>query len=528
MTMSPLHATPLPLLWALTGCADPPPQPSEPLRFVRDGVVAPAGETGNPLPDGTHFVPRTWSPGEQVTVHGQTATAPHRAECVPLFSVPLGDVSRLVSAGGGAPNTAMAFSPGGDLLAVGSHRGEVLVVDGWSGEILARKRLAETMVKAVAWSHDGQTLYAAEQSPDAFLHALRVEDLNTRWSLRLADVVGSSAPPPDEDIYGVYKLPAAYGLLVLPSDDVVVTALHSWADETGQHRNQSQLLRIRPDGQIASRWPAEPVEATLKHPRLDDRGELLLVSVNHSSSLPPPPDLPVGGVVALRLDDLTPITEATPSPLQPWFSESFVWEALDISAEHGIFIGLGDGRVLTYDLSGAPSLEASTGAPIMAGDVPIHASVGFGGFHEGGLLYTTSTTLIPYGASSSALRPPSAHPAENTLWYARPDNTVVWSWTGSQILSGLTHSPDGRFLVVGAGDRDADTRRDLYGALIFDLQDPMNSRSGEQRLQTFCPTQGPVFFRQAASVDGRIALAEYPYQDEDGSIEGSYQVTVMR
>lgn len=80
--------------------------------------------------------------------------------------------------------------------------------------------------------------------------------------------------------------------------------------------------------------------------------------------------------------------------------------------------------------------------------------------------------------------------------------------------------------MVGAGDRKTDERRDLYGALIFDLTGP--ERSGAERLEAFCQTTGPVFFRQVLSADGRLALAEHPYTEGDGGIAGRYQVTVMR
>lgn len=516
------------LLLLLLACDDPPSQPPGELRFIRGGAVTTGGEEGRSLSDGRRLVEADWSPGDSLTINGITAVAPRRAECVPLFSVPLGDVSRLTASGGSAPNTALAFSPDGETLAVGSYTGEVMLLDGWSGAVRVRRRLAETMVKSIAWSADGQTIYAAEQSPDAYLHALSSEDLSAQWTVRLADIVGSSAPPDASDIYGVYSLPGAYGLIRLPDGDLVTAALHSWTDSSGARLNRSQLLRLRPDGTIAARWPQEPVSATIKHPRLDDQGETILVSISRSADGPPPPDLPVGGVVALKASDLSVLASATPAPLAPWFERSFVWEAMDVSAEHGIFLGLGDGRVQTYALDSTPSLQATTGVPIMAGEVPIHASVGFGFFHGDGLLYATSKTLIPYGAASSALRPPTAHPAENTIWHTDLDNTIRWSWTGSQILAGLSLSDDGQHLVAGAGDRQADARRDLYGALIFDLSSPTDGRSGEDRLETFCPTQGPVFFRQAMSTDGRVALAEHPYMDGESTVRGAYQVTVMR
>ena len=103
---------------------------------------------------------------------------------------------------------------------------------------------------------------------------------------------------------------------------------------------------------------------------------------------------------------------------------------------------------------------------------------------------------------------------------------VQWSWTGPQRIEGLTFAADGQHLLVGAGDRQTDDRRDLYGALVFSLAD--DERSGAERLEAFCQTEGPVFFRHALAQDGRVALAEHPYMDGSGAIRGAYRITVLR
>ena len=511
----------------------PPPAPEGELIFVRDGVVVPASldVAGQDLPGARRLVAQAWAPGAAVSVGGLSDVAPARAECVPLFQVDLGDVSRLTAMGAPAPNTALAFSPdGGARLAVGSYRGEILVVDGWQGTVLARRTLAETMVKQVAWSADGQTLYAAEQSPDAYLYALDPATLRERWSLRLADLVGSSAPPGGEDIYGVYSLPAAYALLVLPDGELLVTALHSWTDAEAVKRNQAVVLRVRPDGTIRARWPADaPADATFQHTALDPAGRLAAITVNRSADGPPPADLPIaeGGVLVLDLETLAPTLQVQTPPLEPWFKTAYIWNGLDISsADNALYMGFGDGRVRVVDMAGADLLEKQMGVPVMAGEVPIHASVGWGYLHDGGVVLSTSKTLIPYGAASSSLRPPTAHPNENTLWSLALDGTVRWSWTGSQVIEGLSRSDDGQHLVVGAGSRQTDDRRDLYGALVFDLGGP--PRGGEERLEAFCPTEGPVFFRQAMAADGRVAVSEHPYLEADGAVAGAYRLTVLR
>lgn len=533
----------------LVGCSHETPAE---LIFVRHGVIVspgkavssePGSERGHRVGGERVLIERDWTPGEQVTVAGVSARAPRLPECVPLFSVELGDVSRWIAMGGTAPDTALAWSPSADRLAVGSYLGEVRVLDGWTGEVLARRKLSETLVKAVAWSSDGRTLYAGEQSPDAFVRALDPVTLADRWKVRLADIVGTSPAPTGEDLYGVYALPGAYGLVVLPDGDLLVAAVHGWSTHEGR-RNRSQLLRIR-DGRIRARWPAQPADATFWHPRVTEDGGLVAVPVGRSADGPAPSDLPIGGVGVLRLDEdgFRLVAAHTIPPLAPWFKSTFIWEAIDLT-DQVVLMGTGDGRVRVDPVAGGePVLSLTTGAPVMAGDVPIVASVGSGFLHRSldrasaalqgaraahswEAVFATSGTNIPYGAAAPDLRPPSTHPNENAIWDYGLDGELRWTWRGEQRIQGLSPGPDGRTLVVGAGDRVSDQRRDLYGALVFDLGGP--ERSGDARLVAFCPTEGPVFFRQAPSRDGRIAVAEHPYRTADGSVEGQYQVTVLR
>ncbi len=513
----------LALIW---GCAEPPPPAVDPI-FVRGGLIVPAGQgQGQALPEGKVLISRDWRPGETVTVAETQAIAPKIPECVPLWHAPLGDVSRLIAMGGEAPDTALSWSPDGSLLAAGAYTGELVVLDGWSGEELARRSLAEGMVKRLAWSADGQTLYAAEQSPDAFLWALNPRDLTERWRVRLADEVGSSTPPPGEDLYGVYTLPTAYGLTVLPSGELLVATGHAW-NEGETRYNRGRMLIFDARGQRVRAWPEATADAVFFEPRLDPESGLAIAPVNRSATGPPPADLPVDGAAVLRLPELTPVATMVPEPLSPWFKEAFLWEAVDVSAEAGVaMLGLGDGRVQLWPLAGGEPTVLTPGAPVLAGEVPIAASVGFGLLHEDAAVFITSNTNIPYGAAAPDLRPPSAHPGENTLWVYGLDGALRWTWRGEQRLAGTSVGPDGRTLVVGAGPRVADGREDLYGALLFDLGG--EARGGQERLLAFCPTESPVFFRQALSADGRVAVAEVPTRGADGGVRGAYRVTVLR
>ena len=509
-------------LGLLTACADPPP-PVEPI-FVRGGLILPDRGPGQPLSEGRRFVKADWRPGATYGLEDRDLPTPATPACVPLFSVDLGDVSRLIAAGGESPDTALAWSPDGGRLAIGSFRGEVLIVDGWTGAVLARRTLSETMVKAVAWSHDGQTLYAGEQSPDALLRALDPVTLADRWTFRFADRLESSAPPPGEDLYGVYSLPAIYGLFTLPDGGLIAAGAHGWQVD-GQRKNRAQVVHLGPDGEVRAAWPAQPADATLWHPQLHEKEGLVSVAVGRSADGPAPADLPINGVQLLALPELRPVAAATLPPLAPHFRETFLWESFDLRGDR-LLMATGDGRVRTMTWADStPQHTLDVGLPQMAGEVPIAASIGHAAFVGPFTLAITSGTNIPYGAADPALRPPSAHPNENTLWAWQADGTLAFSYQGAAQLQGMTPSPDEQTLVVGAGPRQRDERGDLFGALVFDLGG--EARSGEARLITRCPTAGPVFFRQAVRSDGRIAVSESPWRKGD-QVLGAYTVTVFR
>jgi hypothetical protein len=229
----------------------------------------------------------------------------------------------------------------------------------------------------------------------------------------------------------------------------------------------------------------------------------------------------------LDLATLTPLHAIQVPPLAPWYTSAYLWEAVDVSvAQDTLLLGFGDGRVLLADGSGTPRLTLAGGSPILAGDVPIAASVGHAFLHGDTAVYLTSGTNIPWGAAAPDLRPPALHPASNTVTAVGVDGSPRWSFRGDWDVQGMTLAPDGRTLVVGAGDRQSDSRTDLFGALVFDLGG--EPRPGEARLLTTCATQSPVFFRQAVSPTGVIAVTETPYKTSDGAVAGRYAVSLFR
>jgi len=484
--------------------------------FVRGGLLS---EAAGRAPA---FEAVAWTPGQALERGGVPLTAPQQAECRPIFSVPLGDVGDRIAAGGTAPDTAVAFSPDGRWLAVGDFGGVVHVVDGVTGRERIVRRLSEAVVKGVAWSVDGRTLYAAEQSPDALVHALDPETLADRWTVRLADRVGTSAVAPG-DLYGVYTLPAALGLVPQADGSLLVVATHAWNTDEGR-RNAAAVLNVDAAGQIVAAWPPEgALSATLVAATPSPKGDAVAVAVSRSADGEAPRGLPIGGVQVLRLPSLEPVGGVALEPLLPWYSRVYLWDTVAYAGD-ALWIGATDGRLARVDAASLALRELlPLGAPRELGGVPVVATLGHVRAAGDQLLALTSESSIPFGSADPALRPPSLHPNENTLFAFDTQGQPRWSWRGPYAPQGMTVLGDA--LVVGAGARTSDQRRDLYGALVFRLN---GEGTGDERLQTVCHTEGPVFFRQAVAADGRVALVELPFTTEAGALGGAYRVTVFR
>jgi len=369
---------------------------------------------------------------------------------------------------------------------------------------------------------DGSAILVGEQSPDASLVALDPADLHTLAQLRLADEVQSSAPPGDDDPYGVYTLPAAYAVDDLADGEVLVSAVHGWNTPEGR-RNASRLLRLRLGEEGFSKvaaWPKQgAADAVFGALAVDPVEGRVAVAVRRSAEGPDPAGLPVDGVQVLD-ERLVPLRALSYPVLEPHFDSVFVWEALGLRG-HAVVAGMGDGRV-AVDRPGVRHVEP-VGAPVLSGDVPIAASIGHLAVHDDLVLAVTSRTNIPYGAARPDLRPPAAHPGENRLWGWRMVGTgleLAFTFAGPYDLQGL--SVEGQQAVVGAGPRQTDERTDLFGMLAFDLD-----ADGEDPLAAVCPTTSPVFWRHDLAEDGRIAAIEVPFRAGE-EVRGAYRLTVLR
>jgi WD40 repeat protein len=455
------------------------------------------------------------SAGPAAPEFAREAVAP-LSRCEARFSASLGNVDAWVAAGGEAPDTAIAFSPDGDRVAVGTVDGQILIFDAWTGVRRAATTVPEAVIREVAWTEDGRSLWAGEQGPVARVRRWDARTLELLAEFSFSTDLGEGTPGRG-DPYARYALPGVFGL-VPAGDGVVAAGVRGWSEQ-GVRYNRSRIVRLNADGRVVAAWPPSgPADATLFYPVIG--GDRLVVSVGRSADGSAPSDLPIDGWQRLRVDDLVPMGTARLEPLEPYFDRVFTWRALGVD-DRGVFVGVGDGRVAALGADSAgPEWVQPLGTPQRIAGVPLAASIGFGTSVAGDFAVITADTSIPYGTSDPFARPPRAHPDANTLWYLGRGGEIRFRWSGPPRLDGMARSPSGEWLVVGAGARTTDDRRDLFGALVF-------STGADPRFLGFCPTAAPVFSRFDVADDGRVAMATYPWRSGN-AIVGAYELVVLR
>lgn len=468
----------------------------------------------------------------QVGTGTQTLVAPQKPTPYPLRQVPLKGDAEAASAA--LPDVDLAFSPDGSRLAVGTLFGQLLVMETFSGKILFDKTLAEGMVKRVAFSPDGQTLYAGEQSPDGFLYALDALTGDIRWKKRLADDLESARPPAKEDRYALYFLPGVFGLKVLKDGRVMVAGVHSWNVE-GVQKNRSRLYIYQPDGTLAWQFPEKaPLDGNILTFDVDAAGTRGAFSVSRSASTPPSADALAPGIYGLDLTRPAVTWKHVFEILKPHFREVFVWEALAMSPDgNRVVVGLGDGRAAIFDATvpGPDSKllsEQTPGTPIDVSNVPISTPVSYAHASPHGLYFQTNNSNIPFGTEATARTPPAPHPAARSLFAVDMDGQLKWRYQSAFTPSGIWTSRDGNVLMMTTANASSEQKTDRHGFVLLDARIDGPVQSDERLLYQY-HTEGPVFFHAALSPDGlTAAVVETPARKDDNrTLYGKWQLHLV-
>jgi outer membrane protein assembly factor BamB len=519
------------------------------LSVARDGKVMAAWDAEAPgagavrLDAHRLWLNLDWQPGEEwrLEVAGRqgkqrlSLTAPQRPSPLLVSRTNLEYVLPSRPAMGSNPDTEVRFSPDGSRLAIGSIRGWLRVVETMTGRVVYAKKMAEGMVKRIAWGRHGdrEVLYVGEQSPDGFIYCLDAADGGEIWRYRTADDVDTSTATADDTHNRVYNLPGLYQLLAFPGEELVAVSTHGW------YRDEKWATKCLVygisglDGRIKWRWPRDKVfpHSITWFAASADGGTLAFSTFRASATMGADPDFPGGALYCLdgKRGVLSWLYRVP--PLMPYYRRPSCWMGVAVSP-HGerICLGLNDGRAMLfssrYQGRPAPLWTKEVGTPVMVGDIPVAAPISYAAMDDRIAYLALPNTVIPASTGNQRSRLPTPHPMSNYLLAVDLGGDILWRWRSPGATQGMFLSRDGRWAATGItadrGSRDTN----LFGLALFDTTRP---GSGAAKLLYHYACEGPLFFQADFSADGRfLAVTEYPYSlDEGKTVYGRYRVQVI-
>jgi hypothetical protein len=536
--------------------------PAGDVRFVRQGLVAedarqleiwradePVTSTLIELNGSSILALCEWQPGSMYRVRITPARADEEAVVqevqAPLFpapyrvwTFPLEDVGA-IAATGATPDCDISFSPDGRRLAVATFGGYLRVLGVLDGKTEFERHFPEGMIKRVAWSADGKTLWAGEQSSDANLYRFVLNESvagAAQWqdgeSLRLAERLETNQLATGNR-YAIYSWPNVAEIRPVADGRTFVLGTHSWNGDHG-FQQRSAVWCLANDGTIEWQFPADealPLGATSL--TVDEQGTRVLFYAGPASQQTAGE---YAGETLYWLDGTHGEVRGTRTvePKGPYFSRAESWDSLDVSRD-GEFavLGMVDGSAHLFELGedgirDVKELELAT--PRLVGRTPVAAAASYCRMAGEWICLETQNTHIPFGSSQAAHHPPSPHHGANTLTIANRAGEVAWRFRGPYGLTGVwTDRPeqgDPRWLLTLSRELPGAREPGQFGALLFDMA---RTGGGQQRLEFHYPTVGPVGFDADISRDGRwFAVVEVPAPAANGrDLYGTHQVHLV-
>ena len=450
-----------------------------------------------------------------------------------LRKIPLGNAAQY-SRTGGHPNTCMEFSPDSRLCAIGTMQGHLMLVEVYTEKILWDKKVAEGMVKRIAFSSDGSRIHFGEQSVDGFIYTADTESGTILWKYRLADDLGKGTPIRKDDPHSIYDQPGCYQLVSIDNGDIVVLGIHSYGDwrDISKRVCLSRIYRLSSGGEVKWAFPPDrPMFYTVIYLDCDREGKkVALLTRSEGGNKPENYEYHNGTLYVLDGATGKATGHHTFTPLTPWFTSVGFWQSVSVSTggTHAS-IGTQDGRSFIFDLEKAvPVATFNFGAPVMISDVPVSAYASYTKISSDNNVYfeTSNTSVIAANMSRTIVAPPGPHPNANMINVVALDGTIRWRYRSSFSCENFWLSSDGRWMMTTAMANKGRTGHEA-GALLFDTH---RDGGGSSKFVYFYPVEGKAFFHAAMAPDGSaFAIAEMPFKHpETGKLVGTYQVHIVR
>lgn len=419
-----------------------------------------------------------------------------------ILSQDLGDVEARDYRRMGSIRAFLQFSPDRKTLAVGTARGELIAVRTDRPTVIWREKIGIGKITAVEFSADGNLLYVGESSPEGNLICLDSRTGKKIWQRSSAIETGVNIK--EKSLPGVVKIAAL-------SERVYALALRYERLKDGTIHYFSKLICVDDTGREQWVFPADRhLDAWVSWFSVDDAGKTLVFGTANFSEGIYQYDKNLYALNAVTgaekwSVEIPPISDAKRTVMRG---------SPNISADGDIITGLAsDGRGFVYDRSGKLLWHRTISEPKRIDGVYLNA-VGRDAYIVGDCV--VFGTLNTYNSANWQLPTPVEHPGSNNVVVFDRAGSFVSRWQAGGSVEELAFSYPYAAAAIGRNTKTKDSL--VHGLYLYHL---INGQ-----IDGRIATDGPAIAAAITDQGNMVAVVEVPLKLDDGTIIGSYKLSL--
>ncbi len=469
------------------------------------------------------FVDLDWEPEHlytfEVIANSGAATtsnvyAPQKPSLIKVNTIELedvdpGDISKTTNNVEGI----LKFSPDSSYLAIGTHNGNLRLIDVATGDEMFEKKLSEGHIMTIDFPPDSGSLFVTEESIDGYLYCF---DLNgsERWKFRLADELGSD----------LKHMPYIRKMAFDSDGNVYVAGRRYGGYVEGIYLYSTRIYSFDPEGNTRWKFPdSEIMDAGLTWIDATPDGKYVVFG---TSGFGPVENWNDGTIHVLNGGNGKELWNYRILPIEPYFNSVALWYGTTITPDGKYVTALAsDGRGYLFNnedilltKNPEPIWQKNISTPMEVSGIPIYGCANFAYNVNNTVIYSTGSTF----SKTKGKQPPIEHPGGNSLYAYDFDGKLLWKWRveGYAGELGLTD----RYLAAPISQNLVTNNLDVHGVYVFDL-----SRSGgaTSKLVNVYRTEGLTIATDVSRDDRYIAAFEAPARLDDGTVIGDYCIHIL-
>ncbi|MCK4938613.1 MAG: WD40 repeat domain-containing protein [Methanosarcinales archaeon] len=408
----------------------------------------------------------------------------------------------------------LRFSPDSRYLAIGTHEGNLRIIDLTTGDGVFEKKISEGHIISMDFSPDSMSLYVTEESMDGFIYCFDL-DGTEQWKFRTADEFGSD----------LKYMPYARKMAFDSDGNMYATGRRSGGYIGGTYQYSTRLYAFDPEGNIRWKFPESGImDAGLTWVDATPDGKYVVFG---TSGFGPVENWKDETVHVLNGETGEELWSYRILPLEPYFNSVALWYGTTITPDGKYVTALAsDGRGFLFNNSdilstgeAEPMWQRDISTPMMVSSIPIYGSANYAYNIDDTVIFSTGNTF----SRAKGEQPPIEHPGGNSLYAYDLEGNLLWKWRVEGYAGELGIGD--HYLAAPISQNLVTNNIDVHGVYVFDLS---QSGGATSKLTNVYRTEG-ITIASDVSPDGRyIAAFEAPARLEDGSVIGDYRVHILR